>query len=95
MYMHLDYPESESQIHRRNCTVTPDAIGEYELGDRKVAYEGTLDQLYNNDFETFIAYNRQDVELLVRLDKKLQFIDLANVLAHAPILYYYKQQWVR
>ena len=23
----------------------PDAIGEYELGDRKVAYEGTLDQI--------------------------------------------------
>ena len=60
-----------------------DAIGEYELQERKVAYEGTLDQLYNNDFETFISYNRQDVDLLVRLDKKLQFIDLANVLSHA------------
>ena len=59
-----------------------DAIGEYELAERKVEYEGTLDQLYNNDFETFIAYSRQDVDLLVRLDDKLQFIDLANVLAH-------------
>ena len=60
-----------------------DAIGEYELGERKVDYEGTLDQLYNNDYEKFIAYNRQDVDLLVNLDKKLQFIDLANVLAHS------------
>ena len=50
---------------------------------RKYTYDGTLDQLYNNDFETFIAYNRQDVDLLVRMDKKLQFIDLANVLAHS------------
>ena len=59
-----------------------DAIAEYELGDRKTQYEGTLDQLYNNDFKTFIEYNRQDTMLLDRLDKKLKFIDLANAIAH-------------
>jgi DNA polymerase elongation subunit (family B) len=59
-----------------------DAIAEYELGKRKTAYEGTLDQLYNNDFRTFIEYNRQDCQLLDDLDKKLKFIDLANTLAH-------------
>ena len=59
-----------------------DAIGEYELGERKTAYEGTLDQLYNNDFRKFIEYNRQDVVLLDKLDKKLRFIDLANEIAH-------------
>jgi DNA polymerase elongation subunit (family B) len=59
-----------------------DAIGEYELNEKKTAYEGTLDQLYNNDFETFIEYNRQDVALLDKLDKKLKFIDLLNEIAH-------------
>ena len=59
-----------------------DAIAEYELGERKTAYEGTLDQLYNNDFKTFIEYNRQDTMLLDKLDKKLKFLDLANTLAH-------------
>ena len=59
-----------------------DAIAEYELGERKTAYEGTLDQLYNNDFKTFIEYNRQDTLLLEKLDRKLKFIDLANSLAH-------------
>jgi DNA polymerase elongation subunit (family B) len=59
-----------------------DAIGEFELDERKTAYEGTLDQLYNNDFETFIEYSRQDVALLDKLDKKLQFIDLLNEIAH-------------
>jgi len=59
-----------------------DAIAEYELGERKTQYEGTLDQLYNNDFKTFIEYNRQDTMLLDRLDKKLKFLDLANSLAH-------------
>ena len=59
-----------------------DAIAEYELGERKTQYEGTLDQLYNNDFKTFIKYNRQDCALLDRLDKKLKFLDIANTLAH-------------
>ena len=59
-----------------------DAIAEYELGETKTVYEGTLDQLYNNDFRKFIEYNRQDTALLDKLDKKLKFIDLANTLAH-------------
>jgi DNA polymerase elongation subunit (family B) len=60
-----------------------DAIGEFELNERKTDYEGTLDQLYNDNFETFIEYNRQDTHLLKKLDDKLKFIDLANELAHA------------
>lgn len=59
-----------------------DAIAEYELGETKTVYEGTLDQLYNNDFKKFIEYNRQDTALLDKLDKKLKFLDLANTLAH-------------
>jgi DNA polymerase elongation subunit (family B) len=59
-----------------------DAIGEHELNERKVAYEGTLDQLYNQDFRKFIEYNRQDTLLLHKLDQKLKFIDLANAIAH-------------
>tara|TARA_R110001632_G_scaffold81735_4_gene181800 strand:+ start:77 stop:2065 length:1989 start_codon:yes stop_codon:yes gene_type:complete len=60
-----------------------DAIGEVEVGENKVPYEGTLDQLYNNDFRKFIEYNIQDTALLDKLDKKLKFIDLANELAHS------------
>jgi DNA polymerase elongation subunit (family B) len=59
-----------------------DAIAEYELGKTKTQYEGTLDQLYNNDFKKFIEYNRNDTTLLDDLDKKLKFMDLANTLAH-------------
>ena len=53
-----------------------------EVGENKTVYEGTLDQLYNNDFKKFIEYNRQDVALLDKIDKKLRFIDLANEIAH-------------
>ena len=59
-----------------------DAIGEIEVGENKVPYEGTLDQLYNNDFRKFIEYNIQDTALLDKLDKKLRFIELSNSIAH-------------
>jgi DNA polymerase elongation subunit (family B) len=52
------------------------------LGESKTEYSGTLQDLYNNDFRKFIEYNIQDTELLNKLDNKLKFIDLANVIAH-------------
>jgi len=81
--VHLDSLELYRRYtYEERHTYRLDAIGEMEIGERKTVYEGTLDQLYNNDFATFIEYNRQDVALLDKLDRKLRFIDLANTLAH-------------
>jgi DNA polymerase elongation subunit (family B) len=81
--VHLDYMQLyRKYTYEERHSYSLDAIGEYELDERKTAYEGTLDQLYNKDFPTFIEYNRQDTFLLAKLDKKLRFLDLANELAH-------------
>ena len=81
--VHMDYLNLyRKYTYEERHTYRLDAIGEMEVGENKTPYEGTLDQLYNNDFEKFIEYNRQDVALLDKIDKKLKFIDLANVLAH-------------
>jgi len=82
--VHMDYMQLyRKYTYEERHSYSLDAIGEYELQERKTTYEGTLDQLYNNDFKTFIEYNRQDTFLLKKLDDKLKFIDLANELAHA------------
>ena len=82
--VHLDYLDLyRKYTYHELHTYRLDYVGEIELGENKIHYEGTLDQLYNNDFEKFIEYNRQDTMLIVKLDKKLQYIDLVNVLAHA------------
>lgn len=81
--VHMDYMQLyRKYTYEERHSYSLDAIGEHELGERKVAYEGTLDQLYNTDFHKFIDYNRQDTMLLSRLDTKLRFIDLANEIAH-------------
>jgi DNA polymerase elongation subunit (family B) len=53
-----------------------------ELGRGKIEYEGNLDDLMENDIDTFIEYNITDVELVIELDKKLQYIDLVRGIAH-------------
>lgn len=81
--VHLDSLELyRKYTYEERHTYRLDAIGELEVGESKTVYEGTLDQLYNNDFRKFIEYNRQDCALLDKLDKKLKFIDLANTIAH-------------
>jgi len=81
--VHMDYMQLyRKYTYEERHSYSLDAIGEYELDERKVQYEGTLDQLYNKDFPKFIDYNRQDTMLLAKLDRKLRFLDLANELAH-------------
>ena len=81
--VHIDSLELYRKYnYEERHTYRLDAIGELEVGERKTVYEGSLDALYNNDFRTFIEYNRQDTALLDKLDKKLKFIDLANTIAH-------------
>ena len=82
--VHMDYMQLyRKYTYEERHSYSLDAIAEYELGERKTQYEGTLDQLYNNDFPKFIEYNRQDTLLLDKLDKKLRFLELASELAHA------------
>ena len=59
-----------------------DYIGEVEVGMKKVSYEGTLNDLYENDLQTFIDYNIRDVKILVELDKKLNLIEISRGIAH-------------
>jgi DNA polymerase elongation subunit (family B) len=81
--VHMDYMQLyRKYTYEERHSYSLDAIAEYELGEHKTQFEGTLDQLYNQNFKKFIEYNRQDTMILHKLDVKLQFIDLANEIAH-------------
>jgi len=60
-------------------------IAYIELGQEKVDYSeyGTLHDLYDNDYQKFIDYNIQDVELIERLEAKMKFIEQAYALAYS------------
>ena len=82
--VHLDYLDLYAKhTPQQRQSYRLDAIGEIEVGETKVPYDGTLEDLYRKDFPKFIAYNRQDVMLMVKIDCKLKYIELANQIAHA------------
>lgn len=74
LYKKFTYSEEESY--------TLDAIATKELGRGKIEYDGDLKVLYNTDIEKFIEYNLVDVELVVDMDEKLGFIELARSICH-------------
>jgi DNA polymerase elongation subunit (family B) len=55
-----------------------DNVGEHEGCGNKIKYEGTLKDLYLNDWQRFYEYNIRDVDLLKRLDDKCKMIQLAR-----------------
>lgn len=60
-------------------------IGEVELGESKVEYDGQLWELAQSDWQKFVEYNIQDVNLLVKMDEKLKYIDLLRFLAYTGL----------
>jgi DNA polymerase elongation subunit (family B) len=57
-------------------------ISAEEIDMPKMDYDGTLEQLYNNDFPRFVAYNVVDVVCLIKIEQKFKFIQLVNQMAH-------------
>ena len=57
-------------------------IGQKVVGIGKVQYHGNLNDLYKADINKFLEYNITDVKIVVALDKKLKFIDLARNICH-------------
>ncbi|MCK9430152.1 MAG: hypothetical protein M0R17_09130 [Candidatus Omnitrophica bacterium] len=58
------------------------SIANLELGHGKIEYEGTLNDLYFSDVNKFLEYNINDVKLLVELDAKLNYIEIARNICH-------------
>jgi DNA polymerase elongation subunit (family B) len=50
---------------------TLDFVAKAALGIQKVKYSGTLQELYENDFESYIFYNAVDTKLVELIDEKL------------------------
>ena len=57
-------------------------IGLKNVGIGKIQYHGNLNDLYKSDINKFLEYNITDVKIVVALNKKLKFIDLARNICH-------------
>lgn len=58
-------------------------IGKLEVNQDKVEFEGSLNDLYERDFQTYAEYNIMDVELIDKIDKKLGYLGLFFEVAYS------------
>jgi DNA polymerase elongation subunit (family B) len=88
--VHLDYMQLYRKYnYEERHSYRLDYIGEMEIGEKKVAYEGSLDRLYNHDFLKFLEYNIQDTILLYKLDQNYSLLILL-ILLHMITPYFYQ-----
>ena len=80
---HLDYMKLYEKLNiKKEASYSLNAIGKKVVGMEKINYRGSLDTLYKEDIKKYVAYNLNDVEIMVAIDKKLQFIELARAICH-------------
>ena len=60
-------------------------VGEHEVGQKKVEYSGTLNELFENDIQKFVEYNIQDVRLIKKIDDKCDFINQISKLMNEEV----------
>ena len=79
----LDYMKLHKKFSFRDePSYKLDALGKKYVGLEKIEYEGSLDRLFKEDKQKFVAYNFRDVEILKALDEKFKYLPLTKNLAH-------------
>jgi DNA polymerase elongation subunit (family B) len=70
-----------------------DQIAKNELKESKLEYDGSLKELFENDWERYVDYNIQDVKLIYKLENKLKYLYLIqtiSMISRCPMKFYDK-----
>jgi len=74
MVDYLDIYKKWDRVIKIRESNSLDYVSSQAVGIKKIAYTGTLKDLYESDFETFIFYNAVDCALVHYIDKRLDTI---------------------
>jgi len=83
----LDY----MNVYKKFCPVQRESyslgsITALELGETKIEYEeSNLSSLADKNWKQFVEYNIQDVNLLVKLEEKLSYLNILRSLSHVGL----------
>lgn len=79
----IDYLKAYKKFSRNEReSYTLDYIGEYEGVGGKIDFKGSLAELSIADWTKFVDYNIRDVEIMVKFEDKLHFLELARMIAY-------------
>jgi len=79
----LDYLRLHKKYYwKGEPSYTLNAMGLKYVNMGKIEYTGSLDKLFKDDINLFIKYNFRDVEILVALDNKFEYISITKNISH-------------
>lgn len=80
----IDYMEAYKSFSRaKRESYSLNYIAQVELNEGKIAFNATnLAQLSVSDWQTFVEYNIQDVHLLCKLEQKLRFLQIVQMISY-------------
>lgn len=78
----LDYIELYRKFQPRPESEKLNYVAYLEVGEKKIPYVGSLAELYETDYQTFIDYNIHDSVLVGKIDDKLQLINMVLATAY-------------
>lgn len=83
----LDYMDVYITFNReKRASYSLNYISDIELGDSKIKFNATsLTQLADTDWQKFVEYNIKDVELVTKLEDKLQYLKMCRALAYTGL----------
>lgn len=64
-------------VYDKKISYSLGAIGLEEVGEGKLEFEGTINTLWKTDWNKYVEYNVQDVNLTRKIEKKKKHIELA------------------
>jgi len=76
----LKYEEEKRQSYKLE-SVSEDVLPDMS----KIKYDGSLNNLYERDFNFFMRYNIRDTEILRGFEDKLGYVRLANEMCHISV----------
>ena len=83
----LDYLSLYKNFEQENReSYSLNYISNVELGEGKLQFEGTINTLWQTDWNTFVEYNVQDVNLVDKLENKLHYLALAYQFAYDALV---------
>jgi DNA polymerase elongation subunit (family B) len=72
----------EKYQQEKKSSYSLENVCQEELGRGKIIYSGNIDDFRKNDLKGFIEYNINDVDLVLDLDKKLNYIEVSRLICH-------------
>jgi DNA polymerase elongation subunit (family B) len=82
----LDYMDLYKKFQQEKLeSYNLNSVCMHEINEGKLEFDGTINTIWKTDWNKFVEYNIQDVNLIIKLDAKMKYIGLAITMCYESL----------